>query len=162
MRPTVYLETTIPSYLVGRMSRDLVIASRQQLTHQWWDESREEYDLFVSEVVLREASRGDPDLASRRLELMQGLPRLDITPEVEGLAAEFLDVLPLGEGAEVDVYHLAAATVHDMEYLLTWNLRHLANARVRHRLEKWALATGRSIPTVCTPEEIMGVKGAGP
>ena len=162
MRPTVYLETTIPSYLVGRMSRDLVIASRQQLTHQWWDESREEYDLFVSEVVLLEAAGGDPELEAKRLAIVRDLPQLAVTPEVDDLAREFTDVLGLGRSAETDLYHLATAAVHDMDYLLTWNLGHLANARLRRKLAKWALVTGRSTPTVCTPEELMGVKGAEP
>ncbi|MHC4202482.1 MAG: type II toxin-antitoxin system VapC family toxin [Planctomycetota bacterium] len=162
MKPTLYLETTIPSYLVARMSRDLVVASRQELTHEWWDASREEYELYVSELVLREVSRGDTELAARRLEIVGDLPRLDVTSEVESLAAEFIDVLRLGESAEVDVYHLATATVYEIDYLLTWNLAHLANARVRHSLEKWSLVTGRSIPTVCTPGELVGMKGAGP
>ena len=160
MKPTLYLETTIPSYLVARMSRDLVVASRQQLTHQWWEESRKEYDLYISELVLREASRGDTELAAKRLEILRDLPRLDVTSEVESLAAEFLDILGLGESAEVDVYHLATAAVHDMDYLLTWNLAHLANGKVRHKLENWSLVTGRSIPTVCTPQELVGEKGA--
>ena len=162
MKPTLYLETTIPSYLVARMSRDLVVASRQQLTHQWWETDRKKYDLFVSDVVVLEASRGDPEFAAKRLEIVRDLPQLAVTPQVNGLADDFRDALSLGESAEPDIYHLAIAAVHEMEYLLTWNLAHLANARVRHELEKWSLLTGRSIPTVCTPGELVGVEGAEP
>ena len=155
MRPTVYLDTTIPSYLVARPSRDIIVASRQELTRQWWQTRRGGYELFISEIVAAEASLGDPETAAMRLELMRDLPRLEITTEADDLAAELMEVVGLHENAEADLYHLATAVLHEMDYLLTWNCAHLANGRVRHRLERWSLQKGRFISTVCTPEELI-------
>lgn len=159
MKPPVYLETTIPSYLVARPSRDIIVASRQEFTRQWWEAHRDGYDVYISEVVIAEASLGDPETAAKRLGLVGGLPRLAITPEVDDLAVELMKFVGLPENTEADVYHLAVAVLHEMDYLVTWNCGHLANARLRHRLEGWSLRKGRSIPTVCTPEELIEEEG---
>jgi len=153
---TVYIETTIVSYLVARPSRDLIVAAHQQLTRQWWEQRRAKFACFISEVVLDEARDGDAEQAALRLKAMEGIPRLAATPEGERLAAAFLEgALPLK--AARDAAHLAIAAVGGVKYLLTWNCTHLANAQILDRLEPIAAAGGSKLPRVCTPEELMGI-----
>jgi hypothetical protein len=153
---TVYIETTIVSYLVARPSRDLIVTAHQQLTRQWWEQRRAKFACFISQVVLDEARDGDAEQAALRLKAMEGIPRLAATPEGERLAAAFLEgALPLK--AARDAAHLAIAAVGGVKYLLTWNCTHLANAQILDRLEPIAAAGGFKLPRVCTPEELMGV-----
>lgn len=153
---SVYLETTIVSYLVSRPSRDLIVAGHQQLTREWWETRRSKFACFISDVVLGEAREGDAEQAALRLQAMDGLPRLAATAEAEKLAAAFLNgVLPAK--AARDAAHLAIATVGRVNYLLTWNCIHLANAQLLDQLEPIATAGGFRLPRVCTPEELMGV-----
>lgn len=153
---TVYIETTVVSYLVANPSRDLVVAAHQQLTREWWERRRAKFSCFISEVVLDEARDGDAKQAALRLEALVGVPRLAATPEAERLATAFLEgVLPTK--AARDAAHLAIATVGKVKYLLTWNCTHLANAQILDRLEPIAATGGFKLPRVCTPEELMGV-----
>lgn len=153
---TVYLETTIVSYLVARPSRDLIVAAHQQSTRQWWDQRRAKFACFISEVVLEEVRDGDAEQATLRLKALDGIPRLAATPDGERLAAAFLaGALPLK--AARDAAHLAIAAVGRVKYLLTWNCTHLANAQILDRLDPIATAGGFKLPRVCTPEELMGV-----
>ena len=121
MKARVYLETTIPSYLTAWPSRDLIQAAHQQLTREWWEKRREQFELFISQVVLRECQAGDPTAAAARLEILQGLPLPEQTDEATKLAQALLQEVPLPERAAVDALHIAVAAVHGMEYLLTWN-----------------------------------------
>jgi PIN domain len=155
MQPTVYLETTIIGYLTSRPSRDLVTAANQQLTHDWWDHRRQHYDLYVSEAVITECSAGDPQAAQERLEVLTHIPVLDITEEAENLANELVKQVPLPEKAEVDALHIATATVNGIDYLLTWNCTHIANAALQHRIEAICRAAGFDPPTICTPQQLM-------
>ena len=161
---TVYIETTIVSYLVARPSRDLIVAGHQQLTREWWDCRRAKFACFISDVVLDEARAGNAEQAALRLEALQGFPRLAATPEAERLAAAFLQgVLPAK--AVRDAAHLAIAAAGKVKYLLTWNCNHLANAQILDRLEPIALKASFKLPRVCTPEELMGASAsssAGP
>ena len=115
MKPRVYLETTIPSYLTARPSRDLVTAGRQQITREWWETRREDFDRFVSQFVIDEAGAGDPDAASRRLEVLADVPLLDPSDAVEPLAAALMERVPLPAKAATDSLHIAVATVHGMQ-----------------------------------------------
>ena len=152
---TVYIETTIVSYLVARPSRDLIVAGHQQLTREWWEHRRLKFACFISDVVLDEARAGNPEQAALRLEALHGFPRVAATPEAERMAAAFLEgVLPVK--AARDAAHLAIAAVGRVKYLLTWNCNHLANAQILDRLEPVAIAAGYKLPRVCTPEELMG------
>src|SRR5947209_7105533 len=127
MKPTVYVETTVPSYLTAWPSRDLVWAAEQQLTRDW-GARRSEYELRVSSLVLLECRAGDPDAAALRLAVLDGVPVLAQTPEVEALAAALLREVPLPARAGADALHIAVATVHGAGYLVTWNCTHIANA----------------------------------
>jgi hypothetical protein len=160
--PTLYLESTIPSYLTARPSRDLIVAAHQQITHEWWQQARRNFDIYVSEAVLDEISAGDPDAASRRLALTEGLPILALTEEVGSLAIEYQHGLGLPRSARLDVVHLACAVVYELDYLLTWNCAHLANGVVIHRLQKVNTVLGRATPVIITPEELLETPEGGP
>ena len=153
MSPKVYVETSVVSYLTSAPSRDVVVAAHQQITLAWWA-TRDRYDLFVSEAVLAEAGGGDPLAAQRRLSALANLPVLTITGEVGGLAVCFVDEGALPRRAFVDAVHVAAAAIHGMDFLLTWNCTHIANAPIRGRLESLCRSRGLQPPTICTPEEL--------
>ena len=154
-QPKVYLETTIASYLTAWPSRDLVMAANQQVTREWWSKRRHDFQLFVSQIVIKESSAGDQDAAQHRLEFLKPFPRLDITVEVEALAAQLIADVPLPLKAQADALHIAVAAVHHMNYLLTWNCTHIANATLRTAIERVCRSQGYEPPVVCTPQEIL-------
>lgn len=153
---TVYIETTVVSLLVANPSRDLIIAANQQATRDWWRLRRGDFLCIASPEVLREAGRGDPEQARRRLEVLRKLSAVAVTPEAEGLAEAFVATGALPPLAQSDAAHLAIATVAHADYLLTWNCRHLANGQILRRLSAEAARRGWPLPTVCTPPELMG------
>jgi len=153
--PKVYLETTIASYLTAWPSRDLVMAANQEITREWWANRKGAFDLFISQTVIKEASAGDPDAAQRRLEFLKPFPRLDITEEVEALAEKLIADVPLPPKAQADALHIAVSAVNNMNYLLTWNCTHIANATLRSRIEAVCRAAGYEPPVVCTPQEML-------
>ena len=154
MKPKAYLETTIVSYLAASPSRDIVIAGHQQVTREWW-ERRNRFELFVSEAVVEEATRGDAAVAARRTALLSGIPVLDLGGEVHELAKRLLLVRAVPAKALIDAVHIAVAAVNRVDYLLTWNCTHIANAAVRGKIEQACRAAGLQAPTICTPEELM-------
>ncbi len=156
MLPTVYLETTVVSYLVARASRDLVTAAHQQLTREWWEERRAGFSVFVSEAVIREASAGDPEVAARRLAALKGIPSLEITSEAMSLASALLRSRAVPAKAMDDAIHIATAAYHGVEYLATWNVRHIANVHSRRAVANVCLAHGYELPVICNPGELMG------
>ncbi len=153
MNPKTYVETTLISYLTARPSRDLVRTAHQQVTEEWW-RGRAAYDLYISQFVIDEAGRGDSDAAAQRLEAIRGIPLLDLTSEVGALAAAMLVQGGLPEKARIDALHIATATVNGMDYLLTWNCKHIANATLRARIEGICRSAGFVPPIICTPIEL--------
>jgi hypothetical protein len=145
MKPKVYIETTIISYLTAWRSPQLVMAANQEMTRTWWDEERDRFELFISELVVQEASAGDPGAASRRLAVIGDLAALTITDEVVELAEELVNGTPLPAKARLDALHIAAATVNGMDYLLTWNCRHIANATLRNTMSDLCAAAGSGL-----------------
>lgn len=154
--PQVYLETTILSYLAARPSRDLITAANQQLTHEWWERRRTDFSLCISEAVLREARAGDPQVAAKRDELAAELPLLAITGDVIAMAEALVRQGPLPPKAATDAVHIAVAAVHGVEYLLTWNCKHIANAEMHPRVRAVCEGRGYPMPVICTPAELMG------
>jgi hypothetical protein len=154
---TVYIETSIVGYLTAR-SRDAVIfQARQELTRDWWHGHRRNYDLVVSQLVLDEAARGDHEAAAERLRLLAGVPLLDQDdPRIVAIADELLAAHLLPEKARSDATHVAIATVHAVEYLLTWNCRHIANASILPGVYRLLTERGYSPPLIVTPEEFSG------
>ena len=134
MKPKVYIETSIPSYLTAWRSRDLIVAANQEITKEWWD-SREQFDLYISALVIQEAGAGNPTAAQKRLEQLDDIPELNITEEVENFAEILIQKVPLPEKARIDALHIAVAALSGMDYLLTWNCTHIANAILRPKLE---------------------------
>lgn len=158
MNPSVYVETTIVSYLTARATSDVERQAQQVATRRWWDERRSTFTLYTSQFVLDEAAAGDTGAATERLEALNELELLLITSEVAPLAAQLLAAGALPAKASVDALHLAVATVNGMEYLLTWNCRHLANAVLWRKIEQTCSVAGYEPPTICTPYELMGVQ----
>ena len=158
---TVYIETSILSYLTARPTRDLLATSRQQVTREWWDTRRARFDLFVSPLVDQEARRGDPGAACRRTEALDGLSLLEIVEAAYDLAAALIAEGALPPSAEDDATHIALAAVHGMDYLLTWNCRHIDNAETKPIVRSVCAAHGYTCPEICTPEELMGGQDEG-
>jgi predicted nucleic acid-binding protein len=157
VKPKLYLETTVPSYLTAWPSRDLIRAGHQQLTREWWQMRRGGFEIYVSQFVLDEAAAGDAEAARERLAVLQGLPILDLTEEVADLAVALKTALALPEKAAADAAHIAIAAVHGMHFLLTWNCTHIANAEMFAAIEQACQERGFACPVICTPEELMGV-----
>lgn len=155
MASTVYIETTIVSYLTARPARDVVRRAHQRLTREWWRIRRPKFELYVSPVVLQEAAGGDPLPARRRLAVLRGLPVLAPTPEAVNLARALVTHGPVPRREDVDALHIAIAGVHGIEYLLTWNCAHIANAQMRAGIESVCRNLGYEPPVLCTPEELM-------
>ncbi len=156
MKAKVYIETTIPSYLVARPNRDLLIAAHQQLTRDWWESRGPAFDLYVSEPVLEEAAAGDAKLAKKRLKLLADIRILALTEGILKLAQRLIADGPIPRKAAGDALHIAIATSYACEYLLTWNCLHIANAEIQ-RMSRLVVRThGFELPTICTPEELMG------
>lgn len=155
MKPKVYLETTIISYLTARLSRDIIIAAHQELTNEWWENRRKRFDLFVSQLVIQEAKAGDKDAAQKRLDILEPIPLLELNEKAISLARILLDgVIP--QKAVEDALHIAVATIHGMDYLLTWNCKHIANAEKEHAIASICRSNNFEPPIICTPEELMG------
>jgi hypothetical protein len=154
MKPKTYLETSLVSYLTSRTSEDLVCAAHQQVTRRWWA-GREAFDLYVSQFVLDEAAKGDAEAAARRLSVLEEIALLEVTEEATELAAKILSGGGMPSQAKVDAFHVAVATVHGMDYLLSWNCKHIANAALRSRIESICRLAGFEAPVICTPLELV-------
>ncbi|MBF2067009.1 MAG: type II toxin-antitoxin system VapC family toxin [Calothrix sp. C42_A2020_038] len=156
MSETVYIETSILGYLTARPSRDIVLAANIEITREWWDTRRSEFQLYSSQAVVKETAQGDVKIASQRLEMVFNLALLDLNQSVLDLAEQFLERSSLPAKADVDAVHIAAATVHGMDYLLTWNCKHIANAQIQRKLAEISLDLGYELPILCTPYELLG------
>ncbi len=153
---SVYLETTVISYLVARPSRDLVLAAHQSVTRDWWENERGKYRCVVSEEVILEAGRGDPAMARMRLEVIAGLEVLEVSPGMRTMAMDLVRTGVFPKSMLSDAVHITVAIEHRLDYLLTWNCRHMANLAVIARLEHIARGTGGKLPRIGTPLELTG------
>jgi predicted nucleic acid-binding protein len=156
MKPRLYLETTVPSYLTSRPSRDLIVAGHQQITRDWWEKRKGDFQIYISQLVIDEASAGDPVAARERLKVIQVLPLLDITPDVAELASSILASRKIPRKAATDAAHIAVAAVHGMDFLVTWNCVHIANAEIVKALAVICRRHSYECPVICTPEELLG------
>ena len=154
---TVYIETTIIGYLTARSRKDVIFQARQELTRSWWQSSREDYELVNSQLVLDEVGAGDADAAAERLQLLNGMPLLALSdPQVDSLADALLSAHLLPVKARSDAEHMAVATVHRVDYLLTWNCKHIANAATLPAVYRLLADKGYTPPLIVTPEEFSG------
>ena len=154
MKASVYIETTVVSYLVAEPSKDLIQAAHQHITQDWWA-ARDRFDLYISAAVVSEARRGNEVAAARRLEALHRIPLLAAGPRAGGLVRSLLQSGALPARARLDAAHVAIAAVNGFDYLLTWNLRHLANAAIRGKIDETCRHAGLVPPIICTPEELM-------
>lgn len=152
---SVYLETSLISYVIAAPSRDLVTAGKQQVSRDWWSLERSKYELFVSDLVELEIARGDQQQSWLRQDAIQGITRLAATVEVDSMADAFLRLSSLPRHALADATHIAIATVFGVDYLLTWNCRHIANPHILKKLAEIAESQGYELPVVCTPIELL-------
>ena len=152
--PKVYVETSVISYLTAWPSTELVTAAHQQITKEWWQVGASYFALFVSELVLKEAEVGDPEAARLRLDTIAGLKLLTVNDAATDLAESVMKELHLPDRAAADALHIGLSIVHGMDYLITWNCRHIANARHRQKIEKLCDVMGYRPPVICTPEEL--------
>jgi len=152
----VYVETTVISYLTARPSRDLIIAAHQQITNEWWQNRRTDFDLYTSQFVIYESSAGDAAMAQKRIDKLYGIDLPAVNKETLNLARSLVEKGPLPEKAEVDALHISVAASHGMDYLLTWNCKHIANAEMQIGIGRLCRAAGFEPPVICTPEELLG------
>ena len=157
MKAKVYIETTVISYLTVRPNRDVVIAGHQKITRDWWQTCRKRFDVVASQLVVREASAGDSRAAQERLEKLATLTLLEVTEEAVSLAQELLSTGAVPEKVAEDALYLAIAVTNGVEYLLTWNCKHLANATMRTKIEDVCRSAGYEPVIICTPEELLEV-----
>lgn len=154
-KPRVYIETTVVSYLTARPSSELITTAHQKITQDWWNTKREDFQLFASELVIQEASAGDVDASQRRLEILTPIPLLQADTSTRRLAGFLAKATNIPQRAYADVAHIAMAVTNGMDFLLTWNCRHIANAQLRTIIENVCESQGYVAPTICTPEELM-------
>ena len=155
MKPTVYIETTIPSLLTAWPNRDVEIAGQQLATREWWEKRRSAFDLYVSQEVLKEAGRGDADAARDRLAVLTECRILAATDAAEKLTERILATGLIPARAASDAVHIGYAAAHQMDFLVTWNCRHILNAVIERRLAGVCQAMGLTLPVLCTPAELM-------
>jgi hypothetical protein len=155
-KPTVYIETSIVSYLAARPSRDPITARNQRLTHEWWNTHRHRYALYTSKLVIDEAANGDPQMARLRAALLAPLPLLYPHDAVTRLAEDLRRRIPMPPRAETDASHLALGTCYGLAYLLTWDCKHIANPRLKNRIEQICRECGYRAPKLLTPAQMLG------
>ena len=151
---SVYIETTILSYLVSRPSRDLIVAARQELTREWRTNSRPSFECVLSQIVLDEISAGDSAHAAKRLHQARDLPALAVNQHCADLAQSYPVRGYIPQGEVRDALHIAVAVIWKVDYLLTWNCKHIANAHALRQLRKFSESQGHEFPQVCTPDEL--------
>lgn len=156
MGARAYIETSVVSYLTSRPSRDVVVVAHQQISMHWWEHYRKGFDLCTSQLVVDEARRGDPEIAQRRLGLLEDMSLLEVTDQARALATTVVQEGLLSRRAFPDALHIAIATVHQIDYLVTWNCSHIANAVILPRVAAICERFDLLLPYVCTPEELLG------
>ena len=154
MKPRVYIETTVISYLTARPTRNALQEGRRQLTVEWWARRRTAFDVSISPLVYAEASRGDSKAAQARVEAIKGLPTLPLDDRARLLARALIAPGAIPAKATDDAAHIAICAVNSIPYLLTWNFKHIANAEIRLKLDYLCSANGYKLPIICTPEEL--------
>ncbi|MBK7000568.1 MAG: type II toxin-antitoxin system VapC family toxin [Rhodoferax sp.] len=155
MKRKIYLETSVISYLTARPSKTIIGAAHQQITASWW-EARGEFELFVSDVVLDECADGNTEAAQRRANAIKGIPLLEVTASAVEIARELISRSIVPKKAAQDALHIAVATIHGMDCLLTWNCRHIANIDIQRNVAHYLESVGLLLPIMCTPEELLG------
>ncbi len=156
MVESVYIESSVISYLASKPSRDIVVAVRQRITLDWWETQRANFELRISPVVLREIQRGDPQAAQKRLAVIDGISMLDFTEKSYELAGLLMSENAVPAGSADDALHIAIAATQEVDYLLTWNFKHINNAQKKNKIFNIVTLAGFVCPQLCSPEELGG------
>ena len=154
MKPKVYLETTVISYLTARTSRDISIAGDQADTREWWENHRQRFDLYISDTVVKEIEKGDPIASQERLRMTSGIKELEITSSVMLLADKLLEG-PIPKEVENDAFHISVSVVNGIDCLLTWNCRHISNPLIRRDIIEICEFMDYRCPIICSPREFL-------
>lgn len=155
MKQTVYIETSVVSYLTSRPSKDIVIAGHQAATRDFWDQLGK-HDVFVSQLVLDEASQGDEDAASARMKVLDGVKVLEIDDDCRTLAKQLLKDRAIPSQYPEDALHIAVAAVHEVDTIATWNFKHINNPLTRQKIRRSVEKHGYTCPEICSPDEFLG------
>jgi predicted nucleic acid-binding protein len=155
MKPTVYVETSVISYLTSRASRDLVVAAHQEVTRQWWGGASGRFDLLISPMVQDEMAQGDPEAVRLRLASTDDLRVLPVSDEVLARVRDLAANLGLPEKALADIYHIAYCVAYEVDFLVTWNCTHIANPCVLRRLRDLSHDMAFFLPTIVTPDALL-------
>ncbi len=155
MKPRLYVETSVLSYLTARRSSDVVVAAHQQITREWWETCGDRFDLVASELVAQEAGTGDEQAMRERLEILGTITLVEASEDALALARQLVVSGPLPQRAAEDALHIAIAATNGIEYLVTWNCRHIANATMRGQIQAVCRSAGYEPPIICTPEELL-------
>jgi hypothetical protein len=155
MKQTVYIETTIISYLTAWPSRDVIRLSHEMLTRDWWTKHRNSFELYASDFVIEEASRGDAAAAAERMKALTDISLLPVNQSTLELAQRLATSLALPSRARLDAAHVAISAVYGMTFLLTWNCTHLANGVLADKIDRTCAEAGFKAPRILTPELLM-------
>jgi hypothetical protein len=155
VKAKVCVETTVVSYLTAWPSRDVIVAAHQQITDEWWRTKRQEFELFASQLVLREAQAGNAEMAQRRLKTLEEVELLEVTEEALAPAEKLIASGSVPKKAVEDAVHIAVAVINGMDYLITWNCEHIANAKMRDNIDRICRTNDYKPAVICTPEELL-------
>jgi hypothetical protein len=158
-KPKVYLESSVISFYANRRSKDLVVAAYQEISVDWWENELHKYQPYVSQFVVEEISRGDSRAAQNRMDAIKTFPLLELPEEVFDLAQRYLKEIQIPRKAQLDAFHISAAVVNGMGYILSWNFHHIANVFVKQKIQRINESLGVETPIICTPEELIENEG---
>lgn len=155
-KPSIYLETSFISYATNRLSNDFLVSAHQRLSRRWWEHRRSDFRFFVSEIVVAEIVRGNESAVEKRVTFLAGIESIDLNEASSTLAKSFLERSALPEKAAQDALHVAVAAVNGVDYLLSWNCKHIVNLEIYSGIQRIIEGSGYTAPKVCTPYELMG------
>jgi hypothetical protein len=158
-KPTVYIESSVISFYANRRSKDLIVAAYQKISADWWEKELHKYQPFVSQFVIEEISRGDFRAAKNRMDAIKDFPLLDLPDETFDLAKRYLKEVQIPRKSQLDAFHISAAVINRMDYILSWNFHHIANVFVKEKIKKINNEIGVETPVICTPEELIKNEG---
>ncbi|MDF3822398.1 type II toxin-antitoxin system VapC family toxin [Leptospira sp. 96542] len=157
MKSRIYIETSVISYYTAKLSKDIRTLSRQETTIDWWEEEKSKFNCFISLAVIEEISRGNQDEAQKRLKASESIPILAEKVEIMTLAEKYFSKLNIPEKSKYDTIHIAYASFYEVEYLLSWNMKHISNPRTQSALIDLNLALNLKTPLLITPEALMEI-----
>ena len=155
MKPTLYLDTSVPSYYVAEPSDSLIVAAHQRITRMWWDSRLKRYQIRISQFVLDEARCGNPVLARKRLAVLKPFKLLDLSDEALVFCRVLRDSQIFPRSNALDPSHVGVAAAHGMHFFATWNFKHIANYKITERIRAICREHEFACPVICTPEELM-------